>query len=80
MHIFVLCNKHVFLKAEKIFGSHEKAALWFEKSNPNLHGNSPLKLISSNDFIVLTQEDFACIILFYVIFLHVLNMEFISKF
>ena len=37
----------IFLKAEEIFGSHEKAALWFEKSNPNLNGNSPLKLLSS---------------------------------
>ncbi len=37
----------IFLKAEEIFGSHEKAALWFEKPNPNLNGNSPLKLLSS---------------------------------
>lgn len=37
----------IFLKAEKIFGSHEKAALWFEKPNHNLNGNSPLKLLSS---------------------------------
>lgn len=47
MHNFVLCNKHVFLKAEKIFGSTEKAALWLEKSNPDFNGNAPLTLLNS---------------------------------
>jgi putative toxin-antitoxin system antitoxin component (TIGR02293 family) len=37
----------IFLKAEKIFGSQKKAAIWFEKPNPNLNGNTPLKLLSS---------------------------------
>ena len=47
MHNFVLCNKHVFLKAEKIFGSHEKATLWFKKPNPNLNGSTPLALLTT---------------------------------
>ena len=37
----------IFIKAEEIFGSHEKAALWFKKTNPNLNGSTPLELLSS---------------------------------
>ena len=40
-------NNPVFLKAKEIFGSHEKAALWLEKPNPNINGNSPQNLLSS---------------------------------
>ena len=40
-------NNPVFLKAKEIFGSHEKAALWLEKPNPDLNGNTPLTLLHS---------------------------------
>ena len=40
-------DNSIFLKAKEIFGSHEKAALWLEKPNPDLNGNTPLTLLNS---------------------------------
>ena len=40
-------DNSIFLKAKEIFGSHEKAALWLEKPNPDINGNIPQNLLSS---------------------------------
>ena len=36
-----------FRKAEEIFGSEEKAALWLKRSNAALEGNTPLFLLNT---------------------------------